>query len=281
MTYCFTVILLSTFLTPSTAEATLTALSTCALSRTKPLSCTSPFLVSTTMSVPLMSASANSAVFTLVVMMLSSMTAPAEEAAPGPYAPEEEDVSVLPEEGLPAEGEAAGAAGALPAGVASLLLLPAVPGVPAVPDAAPAVLESALPAAPVAPAEPGAVPLDTPAVLLDVSGAVPVVAVPPAVLLAAGGVPAVPAAPVCSGASRPHPANAAPSNAPRRTALEVVTLAFMLFLLAYREPEPLELPELPELPEVPLPAPPDAPDEPIPELPEEPELPEVAASPEL
>lgn len=191
------------------------------------------------------------------------MATPADEAGPGPDAPDVE-VSELPDDAPPAAGEDA---------VASLLVLPVLP-------AAPAVLASALPAVPVGPVP---VPPVTPALLLEVSGVVPVAPVAPAVLPAGGAVSAEPAAPVRSGSSRPHPARAIPSTVPRMTALSGLTVRFMPLLQAYREPEPLvpPVPPAPELPEVP-PAEPDEPMPPeLPELPAEPELPEVAPPPEL
>lgn len=80
--YFLTASLLSTAFTPFTRRAAPIAFSPCSALSTKPLSTTSPFRVSTLISEPLISPSAISIVFTLVVMTLSSIRLPMEASGP-------------------------------------------------------------------------------------------------------------------------------------------------------------------------------------------------------
>ncbi|HJV73475.1 MAG TPA: hypothetical protein VJ654_04585 [Noviherbaspirillum sp.] len=154
---------------------------------------------------------------------------------------EDEVPGLLEDPDVPPAGGVLGVApGVVPGVVPVVPAAEPVPGLPLLGVAGvvvPAALESGLPAAPV---EPGAVLPVEPAELLEVPGAVPVLPAAPAVLLggAVADVPAapesvapVPAAPVFSDDSRPHPTRATPNKAARRTVLGVLLTVFILPLL--------------------------------------------------
>jgi hypothetical protein len=89
---CLTASLFCTFFTPSVLRASFCARSNCAWFLTVPVSVTSPFLVSTEISEPLMAESLRIDDLILVVITLSSMATPALVAVPLPEVPEEPEV---------------------------------------------------------------------------------------------------------------------------------------------------------------------------------------------
>lgn len=194
------------------------------------------------MSVPLISLSANKALFTLVVMTVSSITEPV--FAPALLAPDESDAPdaepLVPLAPLVEVDESAGVPAAEPlapvdGGVVAESVVPAEPVVPAVPDEVPAEPASVLGAAPGAAL--GAAALGgalgagaVPAVLLGGLGGVAVV-LPAVPAVLAGGVAVLEesAAPVCSDA-RSQPANAKPNRAVIKATFDVLTFAITVYL---------------------------------------------------
>jgi hypothetical protein len=197
------------------------------------------------MSVPLISLSAIKAVFTLVVMTVSSITEPA--FAPALLAPDESDApdaeplapleEVEESEGVPGADPLAPVGGGA---VAESVVPAAEPVVPADEPAAPVVPEE-VPAAEPAPASaPGGVLGVVPAVLLGGLGGVAVV-LPAVPAVLAGGVAVLEesAAPVCS-APRSQPANAKPNRAVIKATFDVLTFAIIVRPFTWNRSHPCQ-----------------------------------------